>query len=115
MDLRDRPWFTEFGTNRLGTVDPETMDLREVVLPRKGARPRRLAVTSDDKVWYVDYAEGFLGCLDPPSGEIRGRAKGTSFTGQLARSMIEIPHAKTSPSGASWAGAARDRARNRTA
>jgi virginiamycin B lyase len=40
-------------------------------LPNQRARPRRLAVTSDDLVWYVDYARGFLARLDPTTGAIR--------------------------------------------
>jgi virginiamycin B lyase len=41
-----------------------------VSLPREDARPRRLAITSDDRVWYVDYAQGYLGVYDPATGEI---------------------------------------------
>jgi virginiamycin B lyase len=33
------------------------------------ARPRRVAITSDDKIWYVDYAAGYLGRYDPASGK----------------------------------------------
>ena len=66
-----RPWFTEFGSNKLATVDPKTLELKEIELPRQDARPRRIGITSDGAVWYVDYAEGFLGRLDPASGEIR--------------------------------------------
>ena len=46
------------------------MELTEHELPRGGARPRRLVLTSDGLVWYVDYAEGFLGRFDPRTGEI---------------------------------------------
>ena len=53
------------------TIDPETMELREIALPHAGARPRRLEITSDDKIWYVDYARGFLGRYDPASGEFQ--------------------------------------------
>ena len=34
------------------------------------ARPRRLEITSDGIVWYVDYVDGMLGRLDPKTGEI---------------------------------------------
>ena len=47
------------------------MELKEVTLPREEARSRRIAVTSDDRIWYVDYAQGFLGRLDPMTGEIQ--------------------------------------------
>ena len=38
---------------------------------------------------------------------VLGTANGTFFTGQLARTTIEIPCAKTSPPGPSWLAAAR--------
>ena len=76
VDQNDRPWFTEFGTNKIGTVDPQStvdprsMELEEIALPREGARPRRLAITSDGAIWYVDYRGGFLGRIDPATREV---------------------------------------------
>ena len=35
-----------------------------------GARPRRLVIDSSDIVWYVDYARGYLGRVDPETGEV---------------------------------------------
>ena len=70
VDSEDRPWIALFNTNKIGTVDPETFELRTYDLPRESARPRRIGVTSDDIVWYVDYADGYLGRLDPASGEV---------------------------------------------
>lgn len=64
-----RPWIVLFGTNKLATVDPATMELSTVDLPRAEARPRRLEVTGDGRVWYVDYADGYLGAYDPKTGE----------------------------------------------
>ncbi|GGX77148.1 hypothetical protein GCM10007160_00410 [Litchfieldella qijiaojingensis] len=63
-----RPWATLFGTHKLATVNDG--EVKEIELPREGARPRRLAVTDDGSVWYVDYAGGYLGRLDPDSGDI---------------------------------------------
>jgi len=34
------------------------------------SRPRRIAITSDDIVWYSDYSRGYLGRLDPASGKV---------------------------------------------
>lgn len=70
MDSRDRPWVVLFNTNKIAMVDPATFDLKTYDLPRPDARPRRIGITSDDVVWYVDYAGGYLGRLDPSSGEI---------------------------------------------
>lgn len=67
VDDAGRPWIVEVGTNKLSTVDPETLELTEIELPRGDARPRRVGLTSDGAVWYVDYAQGFLGRYDPGS------------------------------------------------
>jgi virginiamycin B lyase len=63
------PFFCEFGSNRIGSIDSATMTITEYRLP-KGARPRRIAITSDDMVWYTDYRRGYLGRLDPRNGKV---------------------------------------------
>jgi virginiamycin B lyase len=70
LDSRGQPWFDLFGTNKIGTIDPQTLELREFPLPAERARPRRIALTSDDGVWYGDYSRGFLGHLDPKTGAV---------------------------------------------
>lgn len=57
------PWFCEFGANKLASVDPSTMAITEHSLPQ-GARPRRLAITKDDIIYYTDYDRGYLGRFD---------------------------------------------------
>jgi len=47
------------------------MALREFTLADPRTRDRRIAITSDDKVWYVDYTRGYLGRLDPATGAVR--------------------------------------------
>ncbi|HTP66735.1 MAG TPA: hypothetical protein VMJ66_15190 [Geobacteraceae bacterium] len=64
------PFFCEFGVNRIGRIDPVIMAISEYQLPQ-GARPRRIAITKDELVWYTDYRRGFLGCLSPASGKVR--------------------------------------------
>ena len=70
IDARGRPWFNLFGTNAIATVDPTSMRVTEFPLPDPRARGRRIALTSDGAVWYVDYVRGFLGKLDPGSGVV---------------------------------------------
>ena len=65
------PWYVDFRGNRVGSIDPETMEITEYTLPNPDARPRRLALTPDDVVWYTDYARGYLGRFDPATGEVR--------------------------------------------
>lgn len=58
-------WVALFGTYKLGKVNPETMALTEIDLPRRNARPRRLEISSNGNVHYVDYRGGMLGTYDP--------------------------------------------------
>ncbi len=60
----------QFGTNKVASVDPKTLEIREYVLPDPASRPRRLAITSDDIVWYADFSRGYLGRLDPATGKV---------------------------------------------
>ena len=60
------PFFCEFGTNRLASIDPQSMTIREYPLP-EGARPRRLALASDGTIYYTDYERGYLGHFDTKS------------------------------------------------
>jgi virginiamycin B lyase len=62
------PYFCEFGTNKLGSINPATMEITEHPLPA-GARPRRLAITPGDIVYYSDYERGYLGRIDPTTGK----------------------------------------------
>lgn len=71
VDAQGRPWFNEFGTNKIATVDPATFELREYTLPDAAARTRRIALGQDGGVWFVDYARGYLGRLDPATGAVR--------------------------------------------
>jgi virginiamycin B lyase len=66
-----RPWVALLGTHKLATVEPATMKLTEIELPRKEARPKRLALTADGRLWYVDSAQGYLGVYDPKSGNFK--------------------------------------------
>jgi virginiamycin B lyase len=71
IDSKGRPWFDLFGTNKIATIDPRTEELREYVIAHERARPRRIALTSDDQVYWGDYARGYLGHLDPRTGAMQ--------------------------------------------
>ena len=47
------------------------MKITEYVLPNRNAQPRRIAITSDDVIWYGDYGRGYLGSYDPKTGKAR--------------------------------------------
>ncbi len=71
IDGDNRPWIALFGSYKLATVDPETMKLTEIPLPREEAHPRRIALTSDGSIWYVDYAGGYLGRYRPDQEDFK--------------------------------------------
>jgi virginiamycin B lyase len=63
------PYFCEFGTNKLASIDPKSMDITEYTLPQ-GAHPRRLALAADDTIYYGDFARGYLGHFDPATRKV---------------------------------------------
>jgi len=88
------PYFDEFGTNALASIDPQTLTIREYPLPSPQARPRRIAITPEDVIYYSDYARGYLGRFDPKTGAI---AEWPSPGGPQSR-----PYAITYFKGAIW-------------
>jgi virginiamycin B lyase len=62
------PYFCEFGSNKLASVNPTTMEITEYAMP-VGARPRRLAITTEDVIYYADYGRGYLGRFDTKTGK----------------------------------------------
>jgi virginiamycin B lyase len=69
MDSKGHPWIALLGTNALATIDPASLELSVIYLPREDARLRRLAITPDDTVWYTDYNGGYIGRYVPTTGE----------------------------------------------
>jgi virginiamycin B lyase len=59
------------GSYKVASLDPVTMAVREYPLPDQKSTVRRVAITSDDMVWYVNAALGRLGRLNPKTGEIK--------------------------------------------
>ncbi|MGH7792452.1 MAG: virginiamycin B lyase family protein, partial [Thermodesulfobacteriota bacterium] len=69
VDSKGIPFFCELGTNKIGSINPDSIEITEYLLP-EGARPRRLDITPDDMVYYTDYSRGYLGRLDPKTGKV---------------------------------------------
>jgi virginiamycin B lyase len=47
------------------------MAIHEYPLPHSDSRPRRIAITPDDIIWYTDHPRGYLGRFDPRTGEVK--------------------------------------------
>ena len=71
VDAQNRAWANLFRTNKLAMIDPATMTVKEYAVPRADARTRRIGLTSDGAVWYVDYAKGMLGRFDPKTQQFK--------------------------------------------
>ena len=64
VNSKNQIYFVEFGAPKIATID-HNMRIVEFALPDPAARPRRIAITPDDQVWYTDFARGYLGHFDP--------------------------------------------------
>src|SRR6266481_1564288 len=64
------PFFCELGTNKIGCIDTKTMAIHDYALPEV-ARPRRLAIDAQDRVYFSDFKSGHLGRLDPKTSEVK--------------------------------------------
>ena len=64
-------WVAYNGTNKLGAVDPETMEVQYFDVPDERTRIRRLGIDSKGMVWFVNSSLGRIGRLDPETGEIK--------------------------------------------
>jgi virginiamycin B lyase len=63
------PYFNLFQSNKIATINPKTLEYKEFVHPDPAMRARRIAITSDDQVYFGDY-RGILNHLDPKTGKI---------------------------------------------
>jgi len=93
VNSRNQVFFVEFGAPKIATIDND-MHIVEYLLNDPGARPRRIAITPDDQVWYTDFARGYLGHLDPASGKVEEFA---SPSGPRS-----LPYGIVSAKGALW-------------
>jgi hypothetical protein len=64
------PFVCDFGTSKIIQIDPDTLAIKEYELPNPDSRPRRIAISPDDIIWYADYSRGYLGRLDPKTGKV---------------------------------------------
>ena len=63
-------WVACNGTNKLVSIDPKTMEMREYATPTPASRIRRLDVLKDDTIFYGD-GRGYLGRFDPKTGAFK--------------------------------------------
>ena len=71
IDANGTPWVACNGRNCLVKVDPDTMKLTDVILPNEATKVRRLDISNDGMIWYVNSSQGRIGRYNPKSGEIK--------------------------------------------
>jgi virginiamycin B lyase len=64
-------WIAYNGTNKIGALNPDTLEVRYYEVPDARSRIRRLGLTSDGMVWYGNSTRGRIGRLNPKTGEIK--------------------------------------------
>jgi streptogramin lyase len=62
-------WFTQLREDRIGRLDPETGDVREIDVPG-GSGPRSPLFSADGRMWFTGLGDR-IGVHDPDSGETR--------------------------------------------
>lgn len=64
-------WVAYNGTNKIGALDPNSMEVRYYPISDPETRIRRLGLASDGMVWYVNSTMGRIGRLDPATGDFK--------------------------------------------
>jgi virginiamycin B lyase len=64
-------WVAFNGTNKIGSVNPDSLAIRYYEIPNAATRIRRLGLTRDGMVWYGNFTGGTLGRLDPKTGQTK--------------------------------------------
>jgi virginiamycin B lyase len=69
IDPQGRLFVSLFATNKIAMVEPNMQF--KIFNTAEGGRIRRNHVTTDGMVWYVDYSRGYVGRLDPNTGQTK--------------------------------------------
>ena len=64
-------WIAFNGTNKIGSMHPDTMAVKYYEVPNTSTRIRRLDLDSQGMVWFVNSTQGKIGRLNPANGEIK--------------------------------------------
>jgi virginiamycin B lyase len=71
LDNQGNPWVALFRTNTLARIDPNTLAVTKFTQATPESRSRRIEWTSDGMAWYVDEPRGYLGRINPTTGEVK--------------------------------------------
>jgi virginiamycin B lyase len=71
IDPKGNPWAMLLRTNTVVKIDPNTLAFTKMKQANEASRGRRLDITPDGMVWYVDEARGYFGRIHPETGETK--------------------------------------------
>jgi streptogramin lyase len=63
-------WFTEFGADKIGTIDPVTHAITEFPLPTPHAEPFGITLGPDGNLWFTESGVGQIGMINPATDKI---------------------------------------------
>ena len=70
VDYDDIPWVVLFGSNKLAKIDPVNLSVEQIDLIDGAERPRRLEITQNNQVYYLDHSLGYLGSYNSSTKNI---------------------------------------------
>jgi streptogramin lyase len=62
-------WFSQLNENRIGRIDPETLDVEMIETPFSA--PRRLRFDSQGRLWIPGFSSGLISRFDPETREFK--------------------------------------------
>ena len=66
----DSVWFTEFGADKIGTIDSVSHKFSEFPIPTANAEPFRIALGPDGNLWFTELHAGQIGMINPITDKI---------------------------------------------
>lgn len=69
-DSAGRIWLSEFGSNAVASLNPDTGEVREYALQGEAGHTYGIALDSRERVWFTKYNENTYGYLDPATGAV---------------------------------------------
>ena len=65
-------WYTGYGANVLGRLDPATGQIKEFPLTTADSGPHGLVADSEGNIWYTANRAALIGRLEPKTGRVTG-------------------------------------------
>jgi hypothetical protein len=73
-------WFTESGANRVGRIDPTTLELTEFEIPTADSRPAGIAADANNVIWFTERGANKIGRIGnnalPPQADLLVKVDG---------------------------------------